>query len=323
MILIKTPYRISFFGGGSDYHHWYEKNAGEVLSTTIDKYIYLYLNKTLKFFDHRIRLSYAHIEEVKKIDEIKHLAIKKALKFKKINNIINIHYAGDLPGRSGMGSSSSFVVGLLNGLNYLNGDIKSKKELATESIYFEQKVLKEIVGCQDQIAAAYGGFNYLKFKGKNFAANPIKNKSFLSNLNKNTLLLYTGRQRFAQEIARKFVRKLNNEKKIHILEILDLVKISKKLIHNNDHKSFGLLLEEGWKIKRSLDKSISNSTLDTIYNKAKRYGSLGGKLLGAGAGGFFLFYVPQEKQKFFLKKMKPLLNVPFNFSSNGSTISEL
>lgn len=323
MILVKTPYRISFFGGGSDYPNWYKKNYGEVLSTTIDKYIYLNFNSIPKFFNHNFRLSYAKIEEVNKINEIKHNAIREALRIKNFRNGINLHYAGDLPGRSGMGSSSSFVVSLINGLNYLKKIKKTKYQLAKESIFFEQKILKEVVGIQDQISVTYGGFNYISFEKDNFKVKPVREDAFLQKLNRNLILIYTGKQRFSYEIARKFVGKLDNNKRAHILEILKLVSISRKLIQNKNTESFGYLLEEGWKIKKSLEKSISNSNLDQIYQKAKANGSIGGKLLGAGAGGFFLFYVPEEKQKYFLKRMQPLINVPFNFSKNGTIVQAI
>lgn len=323
MILVKTPYRISFFGGGSDYPQWYNKYEGEVVSTTIDKFVYLNIKNLPKFFNHNYRVSYSKIEEVKKISEIKHNAVRAALKYKKIKDFIEIHYAGDLPARSGMGSSSSFVVGLLNALNFFKNNKLSKNNLAKESIFFEQKILNEVVGCQDQIASAYGGFNFIKFKKNKFLLNSFNNEKIKKKLNDNLVLLYTGKQRFAHEIARKFVNKLTSSKKKEILNILNLVKLSKKILKSGNLNEFGLLLDESWSIKKSLDRSISNSVLEHIYSKGKDCGAIGGKLLGAGAGGFFLFYVPIEKKKYFVKKMSPLVNIPFKFSNIGSSIIKI
>jgi D-glycero-alpha-D-manno-heptose-7-phosphate kinase len=322
MIISKTPYRISFFGGGSDYPEWYLKNGGEVISSTIDKYLYISCRELSNFFRHKYRIIYSETEEVKKIEEIKHRAVRLVLLKKKIKKNLEIHYNGDLPARSGMGSSSSFLVGLLNAINNFKNHNINKTKLAHESIFFEQKILKECVGSQDQVACTFGGFNSIKFREDNTfkIKNLDKMNIFKNNLNKNLVLLYTGKQRTAEKIAKRFVSKINTLKYNNIRNILDLVTIAKDLINKRDYNSFGLLLNEGWKIKKQLDKSISNNFLDDIYSKAINHGALGGKILGAGAGGFFLFYVPSEKKKYFLGKMNFLTHIPFQFEDSGSQI---
>lgn len=322
MIISRTPYRISFFGGGSDYPGWYNQFGGQVISSTINKYLYISCRELPNFFNHKYRLVYSKVEEVKKITDIKHKVVRLALLKKRINNNLEIHYDGDLPSRSGMGSSSSFIVGLLNVLNKLNNVKSDKLSLAKESMNFEQKILKECVGSQDQIACSVGGFNLIKFKKKdNFTVSSYdKSIDFKEKLNENLILLYTGQQRNAQEIAKKFINKITSIKKKEISDILECAQIAINLIKEKKHDDFGRLLNESWQIKKKLDKNITNSFIDEIYNKGKIYGALGGKILGAGGGGVFLFYVPKEKQNFFLKKMNFLTNIPFKFETSGSQI---
>jgi len=322
MIISKTPYRISFFGGGSDYPNWYNKNGGVVLSTTIDKYIYISCRYLPPFFNHKYRIVWSRIESVKTFNQIKHKAVKEMLKNFKIKEGLEIHYDGDLPARSGMGSSSVFVVGLMNALNNFVGKKISKKNLAQESIYFEQKILKESVGSQDQIAASYGGFNKIIFKpGGKFIVQPISmKKDKIIELNKNLLLVYTGIKRTAHDIAKGYISKLQENKKNHILEIENFAREGEKILKNGKLKDFGRLLHESWLEKKNLSSSITNSSIDEIYSKAIKYGASGGKLLGAGGGGFFLFYVPYFRQKYFIKYFKNLLTIPFSFSREGSTI---
>ena len=322
MIISKTPYRISFFGGGSDYPSWYLKNGGAVLSTTIDKYIYISGRYLPPFFEHKYRIVWSRIETVKEINQIKHRAVKEMLKYFKIKSGLEIHYDGDLPARSGMGSSSVFVVGLMNLLNSFQGRKINKKQLAQKSIYFEQKILKDVVGSQDQIAATYGGFNKIVFKtGGSFNVHPILiKKATLNKLNRNLILLYTGFKRTAHDIARNYVHKLTKSKKSHILQISNFVRETEKVLRKGDLNDFGKLLHESWVEKKSLSSCISNSSIDEIYNSAINKGALGGKLLGAGGGGFFLFYVPYFKQKNFFKYFNKFINVPFKFTSTGSKI---
>ncbi len=323
MIICRTPLRISFFGGGSDYKEWVDSEQGIVLSTTIDKYVYITLRELPKFFNHNYRVVYSKIESVKTINEIEHHAIKGILKNFNHKNGLEIHYDSDLPARSGMGSSSAFVVGLLNALNILNKKTISKKKLAINSIFYEQKILKETVGMQDQIACSYGGFNEINFfPNGTFSVNTInledKEKNFFQN---NLFLVYTNISRRANDIANTFVREISGSKKIHIKKILEHAVLGKKLLLNGKFDDFGLLLGESWDVKKKLSRSISNELIDNIYNLALKGGSTGGKLLGAGGGGFFLFYVPQvNHDKFKSSFLKKNLNINFNLENTGSSI---
>jgi len=320
MIITKTPYRISFFGGGSDYPVWYKKFGGSVLSTTIDKYIYISCRELPPFFDHKYRIVWSKIENVKKINEIKHLTVRKLIKYNKIKSGLEIHYDGDLPARSGMGSSSSFSVGLMRALNYhQHRDIKGIN-LAYKTITFEQKIMKEIVGSQDQVAASVGGFNKINFL-KN---DKILIKKILSNnlkkLNSNLLLLYTGIQRNAETIANNYVHKLSNEKEKNIRKIISNVELGEKMIKSGNIDDFGKLLHDAWVEKKELSKSITNHKIDELYKTSIQNGAVGGKLLGAGGGGFLLIYMMKEKQKNFLKKIKNITNIPFKFSNKGCEV---
>ena len=321
MIISKTPYRISFFGGGSDYPVWYKKYGGEVISTTIDKYLYISCRQLPNFFDHKYRVVYSKVEEVKNLNNIKHIVVKEALKNLNIKQNLEIHYDGELPSRSGVGSSSSFIVGFLNVLNFIkNRKLINQKELAFQSIKFEQKILRETVGSQDQIACAIGGVNNLIFNKQGYSIKKFENKNFFKKLNNNLILIYTQKQRYSSNVAKKFINTITSSKKKEILDILECVKIAKKLIKNNDLVGFAELLNHSWQIKKNLHKEISNSFLNDIYDKAIRHGAIGGKILGAGSGGFFLFYVPEDKHNFFLKKMEKFTSIPFKFESDGSKI---
>ena len=323
MIISKTPYRISFFGGGSDYPSWYLKNGGEVISTTIDKYLYISCRGLPKFFNHKHRVVYSKIEELKKISEIKHKVVKGLMyNHKKFfeKKGVEIHYDGDLPARSGMGSSSCFVVGMIKLLSHFIEKGISKENLAYESINFEQKILKEVVGSQDQIAASYGGFNNIIFlKNGFFKVKRILNKSLTENFFKNLYIVYTGQNRTAQYVAETYVKKIRSLDK-NIYEILDHVKLAKKLFKNKNFDDVGKLLNETWKIKRKLSKEVSNNNIDNIYNAGIRNGSYGGKLLGAGGGGFILFYVPKINNKKFLRKMSKFEIIKIFPSFQGSKI---
>ena len=320
MIITKTPYRISFFGGGSDYPEWYIRHGGAVLSTTIDKYIYLSCRNLPPFFKHKHRIVWSKVELVNEIKEIKHKAVKEMLNLFKIKGGIELHYDGDLPARSGMGSSSCFVVGMMNTLSLLRNKNLSKKKLAEKSIYFEQKILKETVGSQDQIAASYGGFNRINFSSNgSFNVKPIKmSQPSISKLNKNLILLYTGVQRTAHRIADTYVRKLKKEKHREITQILEFVKEADKVLKKRNFDDFGRLLHESWLTKKKLSNKMTNSSLDEIYNLAIKRGALGGKILGAGGGGFFLLYVPYERQNNFLKHFTKFVHIPFKFENSGS-----
>jgi len=320
MIITKTPYRISFFGGGSDYPEWYKKFGGSVLSTTIDKHIYISCRLLPQFFDHKYRIVWSKIENVKKIDQIQHRSVKKLLKYNNIKSGLEIHYDGDLPAKSGMGSSSSFSVGLMQALLKLKKKKISHLDLAKKTIFFEQNIMKETVGSQDQIAASIGGFNKIKFlKNEKFVIKKVSSKN-LKKLNSNLLLLYTGIQRNAHTIANKYVPKLTNQKEKNIRKIIQYVDIGEKLIQSGNLDDFGKLLHEAWMQKKELSRSISNNKIDQLYNKFIKNGALGGKLLGAGGGGFLLLYIKNEKKDFFLKKFKNIINIPFKFSNKGCEV---
>ena len=320
MIITKTPYRISFFGGGSDYPVWYKKFGGSVLSTTIDKYIYISCRELPPFFDHKYRIVWSKIENVKKINEIKHLTVRKLIKYNKIKPGLEIHYDGDLPARSGMGSSSSFSVGLMRALNYYqHRDIKGIN-LAYKTIIFEQKIMKETVGSQDQVAASVGEFNKIDFlKNDKILIKKISSNN-LKKLNSNLLLLYTGIQRNAETIANNYVHKLSKEKEKNIRKIISNVELGEKMIKSGNINDFGKLLHDAWIEKKELSKSITNYKIDELYKISIQNGAVGGKLLGAGGGGFLLIYMVKEKQKNFLKKIKNITNIPFKFSNKGCEV---
>ena len=321
MIITKTPYRISFFGGGSDYPEWFNENHGEVISSTINKYLYISCRELPHFFKHKFRVVYSKIENVKKISDINHNGVKQLLLHSKIKDGLEIHYDGDLPSRSGMGSSSCFVVGLMKALLKFQDKEVSKKKLAQDSINIERNVMKENVGWQDQIAASYGGFNNIIFKKNSYKVNKIKcKKSFQDNLNKKLFLLYTGKSRTAEKITRSYTNKLKNNKKQNINKILNFVSEAKKIISNNNTDDFGYLLNETWYQKRELSKIVSNNKIDELYTKGKNNGALGGKLLGAGGGGFLLFYVDTKNKEKFLNAFKKKVIVPIQLSEKGSEI---
>ena len=321
MIITKTPYRISFFGGGSDYPAWYKKNGGAVLSTTIDKYIYISCRFSPNYFKQKYRIVWRKIENVKNLKDINHKAVRELLKYLKIKQGLEIHYHGDLPARSGMGSSSCFTVGLMQALCKIKNIKLSKSRLANQSIHFEQNVMKEIVGSQDQTSASYGGFNKIIFnKDNSIRIKKISSKKNIKKLNENLILIYTGINRTAHKIANKYVNKLTNEKKDHINRILEYVNQGEKILNSGDIDDFGSLLHNAWMEKKALSNLITNSKINSIYDQAMNCGALGGQLLGAGGGGFLLMYMKKKDRAVFFKKNKKLVTIPFNFTSLGSQI---
>ena len=321
MIISKTPYRISFFGGGTDYPSWFKENTGKILSTSINKYVYLSLRDLGPYFDYKHRIIWSKVENVNNAKFIKHNVVREMLEYFKIKNGVEIHYQGDLPARSGMGSSSSFVVGLMNAFLIKKKMKLSKMDLAKKSIMFEHKILEEIVGIQDQISASFGGFNKIDIKRNGtFGVKKIKINKNVNKLDKNLILLFTGIHRTANEIAGQYVSKLNKDKIIEMKEINFQVEEAEQLLIKNKFDDFGRLLNEGWKLKRSLSKVISNKKIDNLYEFSMNNGAMGGKLLGAGGGGFMLLYVPYHRQKKFFKRIKHVINVPFNFSEENSQI---
>jgi len=322
MIITRTPFRISFFGGGTDYPVWFRDNGGQVLSSSIDKYCYITARHLPPFFENKSRIVWSKIELVNNISEIQHPAIRGILDHLDLNDGIEIHHAGDLPSRSGIGSSSSFTVGLLNALHSIKGNPLGQKDLATAAIHIEQNILNENVGSQDQIAAALGGFNKLIFnKDGSFEAIPIDiNDSYIKELQDHLALFFTGLSRNASEIAEEQIRE--TPKKRQELEAMHKLVDEAMLIleKKSDVREFGKLLDKTWKIKRSLTKSISNKHIDDMYERGIAAGAIGGKLLGAGGGGFMLFFVEPEKRHKLIEEFKDLVHVPFSFEAEGSTI---
>ena len=296
MIISRTPFRISFFGGGTDYPDWYHKHGGGVLGATIDKYCYLTCRYLPPFFEHRIRIVYSKIENCQAIDEIAHPAVREVLRYLGFERGIEIHHDGDLPARSGMGSSSSFIVGLLNALYALKGQMPTKHQLALESIHIEQERLKETVGSQDQVLAAYGGFNHVSFLPHgDISVRPITIPiERLRELNAHLMLFYTGIKRTASNVAATYVSDIDNKRR-QLRLMKDLLEESISILTSGENISmFGELLHEGWQTKRSLSPQVSNSSVDEIYNQALSAGAIGGKLTGAGGGGFLLLFAPPQ-----------------------------
>jgi D-glycero-alpha-D-manno-heptose-7-phosphate kinase len=322
MIISRTPYRLSFFGGGTDFPAWFRKHGGAVLAATIDKYCYLTCRYLPPFFEHRIRLVYSRIESCHNLDEITHPSVREVLRYLKIDRGVEIHHDGDLPARSGMGTSSSFTVGLLHALYALKGFMPSKHQLAEESIHIEQEVLRETVGSQDQISAAYGGFNHISFlPNGTFSVRPITlSQERLRELNSHLMLFYTGLKRTSSNIAESYVN--NMEARRRQLRIMkDLIEESISILNNGDDiLGFGELLHEAWQAKRSLSATVSNSFVDEIYESAVSVGAIGGKLTGAGGGGFMLLFAPPSRQREIREKLNTLIHVPFKIEFSGSQI---
>lgn len=322
MVISRTPFRISFFGGGTDYPIWYRDHGGTVLATTIDKYCYLTCRYLPPFFEHRIRLVYSRIENCQTVDDIAHPAVREVLRFLGVERGMEIHHDGDLPARSGMGSSSSFTVGLLHALYALQGQMPSKRQLALESIRIEQELIKETVGSQDQVLAAFGGFNHVVFsRDGEITVQPVTITSErLQELSSHLMLFYTGIERTASDIAGSYIADVDT-KKSQLRIVKHLVEESLSILNNGqDMTAFGTLLHEGWQAKRSLSLKVSNSYVDEMYAHAISNGALGGKLLGAGGGGFMLLFVPPDKQARVREALKNLICVPFHFEFSGSQI---
>jgi D-glycero-alpha-D-manno-heptose-7-phosphate kinase len=322
MVISRTPYRISFFGGGTDYPAWYRQHGGSVLAATINKYCYLTCRYLPPFFEHRTRVMYSIIEMCQEVEEIRHPSVRETLRYLKIDRGMEIHHDGDLPSRSGMGSSSSFTVGLLHALCALKGQIISKKQLAVESIHLEQEVLQETVGSQDQVCAAYGGVNRIFFlQNGDFSVQPLTlSHARLQELNSHLVLFYTGIKRTASDIASSYVGSMEARAAL-LRKMQDYVDQSSAILGSNqDLVAFGELLHQAWLAKRSLSDKVSNPQVDALYESARSAGAIGGKLLGAGGGGFILFFVPPEHQAKVRQQLSRLIHVPFAFEFSGSQI---
>jgi D-glycero-alpha-D-manno-heptose-7-phosphate kinase len=322
MIITRTPFRISFFGGGTDFPVWYRDNGGAVLSTTIDKYCYISCRLLPPFFNYKHRIVYSKSECVNNIDEIQHPSVRETCRFMNIEQGLELHHDGDLPARSGLGSSSAFTVGLLHALYGLNGRIVTKKRLALESMHIEQKMIGENVGSQDQVAVAFGGLNKISFKGDyNIEVIPITiSAQRLNDLQSRLMLFFTGFTRYATDVEKEKLRNIRG-KNVEMQGLLQMVDSAIDILNAGcDFDDFGRMLHESWMIKKSLSDQVSTSNIDAIYETALKNGALGGKLLGAGGGGFILFYVRPEQQDRLKQELSHLLNVPFRFDSLGSQI---
>ncbi len=323
MIITSTPLRISFFGGGTDYPVWYRQYGGSVLSTTIDKSCFITCRWLPPFFEYHSRISYTKVENVGQNNIIQHPSVCACLQFLGIDDGIEIHHIADLPARSGLGTSSAFTVGLLLGLYALKNQMRDKHALASEAIHVEQELLREAVGAQDQVSAAYGGFNRINFDtdGSIEVRRMLASPNRLAELEQHLALYFTGFSRFASEIAQEQL-KMTPHKKQELDTMLQFVDEAEAIIASPDRplNEFGRLLNESWKIKRTLTHKISNASIDEIYDAGLSAGALGGKLLGAGGGGFMLFFVPPERREALRTRLQKLLCIPFAFSNRGSHV---
>lgn len=322
MIISRTPFRISFFGGGTDYPDWYKQHGGAVLATTIDKYCYINCRYLPPFFEFKHRIVYSKYEHINEIEQIVHPSVRETFRFMNVSKGLEIHHDGDLPARSGLGSSSAFTVGLLHALYALTGKMVDKKRLAMESIHIEQEMIRENVGSQDQTIVAHGGLNRVDFKGDHdIEVRPLTIGSARTDEFQSRLLLYfTGFSRIASEIAKDTISQLPKRKReLRILH--GMVDEAMEILNSgNSLDDFGRLLDEGWKLKRGLSERISTPHIDAIYEAARKAGAVGGKLLGAGGGGFMLFFVLPEKREAVKAALGSLLRVPFRFETLGSQI---
>lgn len=319
MIITKTPFRMSFFGGGTDMPAFFNEHGGAVISTTFDKYCYVNVRHLPRFFDYSTELSYSKTERVTDVNDIQHPAIREAMKFLDMHEI-RLTYEADLPARSGLGTSSSFAVGMLSAFYALKGKYADKNKLAKEAIYLERELCNEAGGWQDQIAAAYGGLNRINFNSDGFTVDPIiisteRKREF----NRNLMLFFTGFTHFSSEVQAT----INvADKTKQRLEMLALVDEAQNILtdKNADLNEFGRMLDTTWKLKRQTGAKISTDSIDMLYDKGMKAGALGGKLLGAGGGGFLLFYVEPDKQKYVREALADLMYVPFEFENGGTRV---
>ena len=325
MIITKTPFRMSFFGGGTDMEDFFRDHGGAVLSTTFDKYCYVNVRHLPPFFDYRTELSYSKTERVTSIESIQHPAIRNAMKMLNMHEI-RLTYEADLPARSGLGTSSSFAVGMLSAFYALKGKYADKKKLADEAIYLERVLCGEAGGWQDQIAASYGGFNRINFnKDGTYDVLPIIiSPERKKQLDQNLMMFFTGFTRFSSDVqkANAASPETKEAKEKRLLEMLDLVDDAEDVLTNKkrDLDEFGRLLDHTWKLKRQTGSAVSTSNIDALYQRGIEAGALGGKLLGAGGGGFLVFYVQPEKREALKAAMHDLLYVPFHFEDGGSRV---
>lgn len=326
MVISRTPVRISFFGGGTDYREHYLLNGGAVIGATINKYVYVSLNRLSSFFEYKIRVGYSKSELVNSVDEIVHPSVRECLRYKGIDGNLDIHIFADLPARTGLGSSSAFTVGFLHALCALEGKLAPKEKLAIDALHIEQDMIKENVGSQDQVHAAYGGLNVIEFGPERFSVKPlIISKSKRRLLEDSTMIFYTGQTRYANDILKEQVertRSRNNDtflKKMHEMVYDAINTISNE---NDEHlvMSLGLMLDESWRLKKSLSGQVSNSLIDDAYDRAVKAGAYGGKISGAGGGGFLMLLADPSRQGAVRGALGNLLEVKFKFEDAGSSI---
>ena len=322
MVITRTPFRISFFGGGTDYPTWYNRHGGAVLSTTINKYCYITTRYLPPFFNHTHRIRYSKREEVGSVDKIDHPSVRECLKFIGEKRGIEMVHTSDLPAMSGLGSSSAFTVGFLHSLQGLRGLLTTKRQLALDAINVEQNIIKEHVGSQDQTAAAFGGLNYISFGGpQHISVQPVTLPiARLQDLESNLMLYFTGYSRIASTIAKEQIKTMGRkERELHQMRML--VDNAVDVLHSSASlRDFGDLLHETWLLKRGLTSKITTAQIDNAYARARKAGARGGKILGAGGGGFLLLFVEPKRQPVVRKALKDLLYVPFTFDTLGSQI---
>lgn len=322
MIITRTPFRMSFFGGGTDMEKFFRVNGGSVISTTIDKYCYVNVRHLPRFFDWSTELTYSRIERVSDIKDINHPAIREAMRMLDMHEI-RLTYEADLPAKSGLGTSSSFAVGMLNAFYALKGKYADKKKLADEAIYLERELCLEAGGWQDQIAASFGGLNRINFAADGYEVLPlIISPERKKQLNDNLVMFFTGFTRFSSELQRANDVSGTKEKQDCLKKIYELVNEAEQILVNESAEldDFGRLLDISWKLKKATGASISTNNIDMLYEKGINAGALGGKLLGAGGGGFLLFYVQPDKKEAVIKSMENLMHIPFKFENSGTTV---
>jgi len=323
LIITRTPFRISLFGGGTDFPKWYDDHGGAVIGTAINRYCYITLRRLPPFFEYKHRIVYSKIELAKNNADIIHPSVRAVFQDKNITEGMELHHNGDLPALSGLGSSSSFTVGLLNSYHALNGAMSSKMDLAKEAIRIEQHVIKENVGSQDQIWAAYGGFNRIDFnRDGSFNVRPIVMTSDKrEQLRSSFVFCFTGLSRFSSDITKSTLDNMGSRSR-HLFAMRSMVDEATNLLEKPQLsiQALGELLHESWSLKRELSDSVSNSEIDEIYQAAQDAGAIGGKILGAGGGGFMLFIVEPAKKKAVEKVLSKLVQVECDFDTAGSQV---
>lgn len=324
MIITMTPLRVSFLGGGTDYPEHFSQHGGATLATSINKFTYVTVSRLTEFFDYRIRVSYSKTELCKTVEEIQHPAVRACLQFMNIDGGVEISVVSDLPARTGLGSSSSFTVGLLHALHAFQGRIVSREQLAAEAVHVERNIIRERVGLQDQYACALGGWQHLQFTGETRVnASPlIVPSDRLAQLENRLLMFYTGLQRTAHEVVQSQLQRTTAGEITPGLTQLGQLVAEGIDILNSSHllEYFGRLLHKGWQLKREFSNAISNSFIDSAYDRARHAGATGGKLLGAGGGGFLLLYVEPQHQQSVRAALNGMLEVQFNFEDQGSRV---